>query len=131
MGAQVATAPHGLRREKGAQPEWQKSCLPLPAKKRSIQKNENLLHILKICNLCHWFGDIIPEVIVNTGVALGLSKSRVRFLIKCPLIFIYLIYGAQSLSAFYEASKALGDFHAIMAPPIKYSKENLSRIFLT
>lgn len=78
MGAQVATAPHGLRREKGAQPEWQKSCLPppwqgVPAKKRSIQKNENLLHILKICNLCHWFGDIIPEVIANTGVALGLS----------------------------------------------------------
>ena len=78
MGAQVATAPHGLRREKGAQPEWQKSCLPspwqgVPAKKRSIQKNENPLHILKIFNLCHWFGDIIPEVIVNRGVALGLS----------------------------------------------------------
>ena len=33
LGAQVATAPHGLRREKGAQPEWQKNCNPDVAKK--------------------------------------------------------------------------------------------------
>ena len=73
MGAQVATALMASEEKKGRNQIGKKVAFPLPAKKRSIQKNENLLHILKICNLCHWFGDIIPEVIANTGVALGLS----------------------------------------------------------